>query len=469
MLNNYFSTGNVYIVDDQINEATPLINSLFKHQIPHIYMDGTAGMLPKEPTQVRLLFLDLNLKKGINPTDKKSFKDTHAGILNKLLANSSSSYIILVWSKEENAYLDDFKEIFNEKKDQYSLNNRPPLDIISLEKTTFFSREMDDKGNFKYEWKKDKERSLLELINQKLGANEAFKTLASWESLIAKSGSKAVDNLFDLVNGSTAVDKNSELSEIISSLSISFLGIDKFMSSDNQDKTDAFMLALSELIDDEIDKEIILKKQPEFKNWSLKRINNEGKSKLNSKLLTSIETDKKELTGSVFQGSKEHNYHKMFSDCIDQNRSTFKKQYKVEKSKKDNNGLKEKEYKILLAKEIVEDINKFIPIEVNLTPLCDVVQNKEEYYRIVPGFLIDFKSYELLNKKTDRNYISPLLYQNSGLKECVMVLDFRYLFSLNKEDVDKRIKICGLRKSYVDEIQSKLANHVSRLGILYLS
>jgi hypothetical protein len=466
MLDNYFSTGNVYIIDDQKSEAFPLIDSLYKHQIPHVYMDGTAGKLPKNPKQVRLIFLDLNLRQGANPLDKKSFKNNHAGILNKLLANNSSSYIILVWSKEEKNYLGDFKEIFKATDDEYNLNSRPPLDIISLEKSSFFESSLDEGGLVNYNWKKGQETALYTLIKDKLIINEAFKTLSSWENLISNSGSQAVDNLFDLVKGKTTKEMNSKLSEIISSLSISFMGTDKFLKSKNQDRTDAFMLALSELIDDEIDNEIILKKQPEFNNWSTTRINSVDKGKLNSKLLTSIEISKNKLTGSVFKGDKTHNYLKMFTDCIDQNRKAFKKKYNVAKT--EIKELKEKDFKTTLAKELVKDPSKFIPIEINLTPLCDVVQNKEEYYRIVPGFLIDAVSMDLLYTNTDRNYFSPLLYHNSGIKECIIVLDFRYLFTIKEKEIKERSKLCSLRKSFVDEIQSKLANHVSRLGILYL-
>jgi len=467
MLDNYFSTGNVYVIDDQKNEASPLVDSLFKHHIPHIYMDGSASKLPKNPKQTRLIFLDLNLKQGTNPLDKKSFKNNHASILNRLLANNSSSYVILVWSKEENSYLSDFKEIFTSNNDEYNLNNRPPLEIISLDKSSFFESKSNDSVSVTYEWKKGQEKVLFQLIEDKLKVKDSFIALSAWESLISKSGSQAVDNLFDLVKVTATSEMDSKLGEIISSLAISFMGFENFSKANNQDKTDAFMLALSELVDDEIDKKIIIEKQPEFTSWSTKKIKGEDKAKLNSKLLTSIETNQKRLTGAVFKGDKKHNYLKMLTDSVNQSGSKFTRQFNAKKI--EDSSLTEKDFKAILAKEIIKDASKFIPIEINLTPMCDIVQNKEEYYRIVPGFLIDKKSGELLDTKTDRNYFSPLLFQSTELKECIIVLDFRYLFSLTKKELDSKTKICSLRKSFVDDIQSKLANHVSRLGILYLS
>ena len=105
MLDDFFSNGNVYVIDDQWHEAKPLLQTLYKCQLPHVYMDGSASNLPKSPKQVRLLFLDLNLVPGLNPSDSKTFMNKHAGILERLLANQSGSYIVLVWSKQEDTFL----------------------------------------------------------------------------------------------------------------------------------------------------------------------------------------------------------------------------------------------------------------------------------------------------------------------------------------------------------------------------
>ncbi|WP_299311651.1 hypothetical protein [uncultured Aquimarina sp.] len=471
MIDDYFSTGNVYVIDDQINEATPIINSLYSHQIPHIYLDGGTKGLPKEKRQVRLIFLDLNLKPTLNPKDKKSFKNIHAGILNKLLANNSSSYLILVWSKQEDTFLEDFKEIFNEPENQFNLNQRPPLEIISLEKKDFFETA-DIEGTITHNWREGKEDDLIKLIEEKLVQNEAFKILSAWETLISKSGSRTVDYLFDLVQGEAHTAKNAKLDSIITSLSISYLGFENFINLDNQKRTDAFMLALSELIDDEIDKEIIINSQPEFENWlPKKRLKPKDKGRLNSKLLTSIDVENRQLTGSIYKViNSTHNYEKLFFDAIDLSRSLSKKQIKIKEDAKGTNldNAELTELKSEITNSILKDSTKFIPIELNLTPLCDVAQNKEEYYRLVPGFLIDTKSREYLFDKTDRNYFSPLLFSEDGLNECYLILDYRYFHSTTKTEVNKMIKFCCLRKSFVDEIQAKLANHVSRFGLLYL-
>lgn len=471
MVSDFFSNGSVYVIDDQANEAAPLIKALYKHQVPHIYLDGSAAGLPKSPKQVRVILLDLNLKPGTATQDAKSFKSIHAGILSKLLANEASSYIVLVWSKEEATYRKYFEEIFNEKTDLYGFNNRPPLDIISLEKGDYFQSSVGESGEIIFDWKEGKEDQLFAILGEKLSNNEAFRILCSWETVIANSGANTVDYLFELVRGLKQPQLNQQLNQLVSSLSISYLGKENFeVITSNQERTDAFMLALSELIDDEIDRKIILKSQPEFEGWNVGRLKPDDRSKLNGKLLTSVETEKSTITGSVFEGGADHDFVQMLVDCLDVDRTKFKTKKESTEKGLGRPCTKEEvvELKVAVAKEISSDAKRFVAVEVNLTPLCDVVQKKEVYYRIVPGFIIDVKSSEWLFKSTDRNYCSPLLRLDESMGNCHLVLDYRYLHSEGKEKIEKRKKLFRLRKGFVDDIQLKLANHVSRLGMLYL-
>lgn len=469
MIHNSFSSGNVYIIDDQIGEAQPIINSLYKHHIPHVFSDGSRSSLPKIPKQVRLIFLDLNLLPSMNPEDKKSFKGLHAQILNQLLANNSSSYLILIWSKQEDTYLNDFKEVFSDNT--YGLKNRAPLEIISLDKKDYFSESSDENGDTIYSWKDEQEKQLFDLIEKKLSENESFKLLSTWETLIKKSGSKTVDYLFELVNGETKEEINLKLSDIITSLSISLLGQKNFRKSDNQQKTDGFMLALSELIDDEIDREIILEPQMEYTKWAAKpNLDEVFKSKINAKLLLSIETAKKELTGSLFKVDiNRHDYFELFKDGIDitKNSQVIAELNEINKEITKGNKMTEEIFISNLCQEYYPK-NKVIPIELNITPLCDVVQKKEKYYRMIPGILVCKDLAKYLHKGTDRNFVSPLIFIDSLNDSFVILLDFRYFNSINLDELNKLNKIFSLRKSFVDDIQMKLSTHISRLGILNL-
>lgn len=468
MISNHFSSGNVYVIDDIFEEAKPIIDSLYKLQIPHIYSDGSGSSLPDQPVQVRLIFLDLNLKPTVNPEDKKSFMNLHASILNKLLENNSCSYVVLVWSKEEETLLIDFKNMLLDE--QYNLLNRQPLDIIELNKKNYFHQNNDAEGHSTFTWIPGRETQLFKIIEKKLNDNEALKILSSWETLIRKSGSRTVDYLFELASFDKGRTINDNLKHIISKLSISALGSKNHKKADDQGKTDGFMLTLGELIYDQIDKEILLNNQkPEFTSWVNPNLSPEFICQLNSKLLISNDIRKKELTGSVFLANQVfHDFEALFFECFDSS-----KESKATKEVKEKNEGK-KEGKITIEDYIksifVHNLgeNLTIPIELNLTPLCDVVQKKEKYYRLVPGLLLslDFKDY--LWKSSDRNYISPDIYIEKFDLNCVLVLDYRYLHSLKLAELNNLEKILNLRKGFVDDIQLKLSNHVSRLGVLNL-
>lgn len=470
MISKYFS-GNVYVIDDQINEAQPIIDALYKNHVPHIYSDGKRSSLPSEPQHVRLIFLDLNLFPALNPRDKNSFKGSHAAILTNLLSNKSGSYIILIWSKQEDTYFDDYMEIFD--NDDYGLKNRIPLEIIRLDKQNYFHQSTNESGDVKYEWIPEKQEELLTLIEQKLKGFNAFEVLFTWETLIRRSGSKVVDSLFEIGNGLSEAQRINKINEILSKLSISVLGEKNFKKASNQEKTDGFMLALSELLDDEIDKEIILNEQkPEFTNWMKVSHVSPDYAKINSKLLLSFEKRKNELTGSLFNFKEgKHDFKDLFLDSIDVSkeglihREISAANEGVDKKDKENYVKFEDYFNSAYFAGIL--LKQIIPIELNLTPLCDVVQKKEKYYRLVPGFILSETLLDYSWKSSDRLYKSPII-NLPILGNSFILLDFRFMHSCKSEEVQKYEKIMTLRKGFVDDIQLRLSNHISRLGVLNL-
>jgi len=424
MISNYFSSGNVYVIDDSFDEARPIINSLYAHQIPHIFSDGSRASLPKTPQQVRLIFLDLNLSPSSNPVSVKDFKSKHASILNALLANNSSSYIILIWSKDEDTKLQDFKEMLDDIN--YNLIHRKPIEIIELNKKSYFKESSNEEGVIEYEFIEGKELELHELINDKLNENDAFKTLTAWETIIKQSSNKTVDYIFELARNEP--DKKKKLKELITCLSISYLGSENFyvkLNNDNQRRTDGFLYALTELIDDEIEKEIYVNKQYEFSDWStqeeVKKIDVDFKSKLNSKFLISKDKNNKELTGSIYKVSKtKHSYIDILYDCIEIDKlNPFVKRYNDGKPTVEQ--LDKKNYISKRFKKHVTS-NIFIPIELNITPLCDIVQKKEKYYRLIPGILINSDYYDCLKKVSDRDYQSPIIYLDEYMSSFTTLL-----------------------------------------------
>ncbi|WP_313240697.1 hypothetical protein [Sphingobacterium multivorum] len=118
-------------------------------------------------------------------------------------------------------------------------------------------------------------------------------------------------------------------------------------------------------------------------------------------------------------------------------------------------------------KEMRENWEK---IYVVVTPLCDKVQNKQKNVRVIKGFIIDKKYKEYIDNKSEAIYISPSFYDSELKVSRIIVLNFRYFFTFSGD----LSKIKGLtpkmrlRNEVISEIQSKIARHVSRQGILYV-
>src|ERR1044072_6238729 len=109
-MQQYFKTGKTIVIDDQYNEAKPLLDALSKNQIPFLYTQGKPNSefpLPKDAQYYTLIFLDLNLDfkfaggKIASEGDEKTFKGTHAQILDTIIKNKNRSFIIVLWSNEE--------------------------------------------------------------------------------------------------------------------------------------------------------------------------------------------------------------------------------------------------------------------------------------------------------------------------------------------------------------------------------
>ncbi|HTN68964.1 MAG TPA: hypothetical protein VLZ33_05830 [Dysgonamonadaceae bacterium] len=109
----------------------------------------------------------------------------------------------------------------------------------------------------------------------------------------------------------------------------------------------------------------------------------------------------------------------------------------------------------------------------HVTPLCDKVQNKHRKIRAIKGIIIEEKFAENLDKKTEALFVSPPFFLENDEKSFVLVLNFRYFFTYPTDqkllDTLMHINpIFRLRSTIISEIQSKLARHVNRQGILYV-
>ena len=107
-----------------------------------------------------------------------------------------------------------------------------------------------------------------------------------------------------------------------------------------------------------------------------------------------------------------------------------------------------------------------LPCGVVVTPACDYAQKKTKYDRVVMGTIIDSSHRKYIDTRSEAIYVSPVF--NDGSNERILVLNFRYFITQNLSNTNRERILYRVRNSILSEIQSKLARHISRQGIMSL-
>lgn len=275
-----------------------------------------------------------------------------------------------------------------------------------------------------------------------------------------------------LINNLEESSREEHLAKIITALSIAYSGDDGFLTfNGDQTRTDSVLLTLTQLLNDDIDRNVLNERQQEFKKWMA---NSQSEitivkeainpALLNNKLLI-FNPNNIFVTGSVYRlDFVNADFKKMLIDCVDKNKASkeYVQRYaKLKKLKKIDN-----------REELVDNyfnsrvIGSASHIEINLSPLCDVVQNKIVYYRLVTGFMLDADFYTSTKQNLAYLVKTPVFHYQG--RDVFIGLDLRYLFSCFEHDISQKKYLFTLRTNLVNDIQTKLAAHVSRLGVLNL-
>jgi hypothetical protein len=222
--------GSIVILDDKIEEALPLIKILSKNGIASTYYSGrTDRDLPENPTQkVRLFFVDIRL---FEATDIKSTTQNILRILDRIIPDNNGPYIMLVWSKHEDAYSKELEtevmssafskkpikllyltkaQYFELKKDTSlindlvdevgkSLETRLESDnIMAIKKTIEESMTMYTKTI--WEAKPNALEEITTALENKLKAEETFNLFTVWENCVNSASGKIVNNYSTICN-----------------------------------------------------------------------------------------------------------------------------------------------------------------------------------------------------------------------------------------------------------------------------
>ncbi len=441
--------GSVVVVDDQVNEAMPLLQSLAKKHIPAIYFEGgNPDALPEIPLKnIRLLFLDLNLTKRIS-NDEQSIKSSLFVNIKKIVSEENGPYVLVVWSTKEDLYSNILDKLFGN-----SLKSLKPSIKLSLSKGNYFKRNEKNKLVPKQDFLEKLDKKIKEEL-QNLGS---LTLLMAWQNIINGASGEIIRELTSFYDDHDNWNEN--LSELFKRLA-------KARLEDHLDATDVpgiaknclftlngtFADVLASGIRNRDFSGLELQFKPTEENKSSQKPKKKKKqeptfhekrereisSKINSKLHL-----EKDIEDSLVQPGNIYSFDSDWPEGIRMDAKTI--------CGKDVWG------------SISEQNIKLEHVFIEVTPYCDFSNRKFSMYRLLPGVLWPVE-FDLKSSLPANIYDSPSFFWDGRCYK--IVFDFKYLQSLPTKDFNPGPPYFRIRSGLLFDIQSKMANHISRPGVI---
>ncbi len=445
--------GRIAIIDDKIEQAEPLMQILSKNQIPYVFYKGNdLKYLPEEDgkyNDIRILFLDINLLDDTANPDIKKIKSTLYSVLKRVISPDNFPYSIIFWSRHEQEHSKLVKELFDNE-----LKDRKPINIKGFVKSDFFPNFSDELA--------DNNINLLDEIKKLINSEPAYSYILNWENQVHLSAAKTLQDIFSSYHSFNNWQNNANY--ILNKLGNAYLG-KHFDESSSEVKMQSSFVSFSSVFKDTLEHSI---HNTEINAIDLKYNNIKVNSKtntINEKL--NISRDIKDICESgniIFFLDKD----KLFKTILHRLISILKLQNILKLKDKDITEIQLKKEVKKESSRIRDEIKKkWQKIAIVVTPVCDYAQkNNKIYDRIVKGVLIPRKYKEYIEDKSEAVYLLPITITYNE-DEYILIIDFRYFVTTDLEN-EKVKALFRVRQQLLAEIQSKLARHINRQGILFL-
>lgn len=444
--------GRIAIIDDRPKEAYPLIRTLSHNNIPYVYIKGDdIESFPQQAeNDIRILFLDINLVGGQAVSDKQ-VKSTLINTFSNVIASGNYPYILIYWSKQEKEYDEMLQKAFEEE-----LKDRKPIAIRSLPKSDFFP-DFDEEEHAN-------NKNIIEEIRKIIQETPAYSYLMQWENIAHVSTDELLKNIFP---NAKPEEWEKVTDVILNSLGRAYIG-QYFAEATPEEKIKASLFALNSVYIDSLDNSLanctIISPQ-ELDERTLKEDVIDGlKANLNHKMLVFTKPNNMCEPGVVIEyKNPKSNYFEQFLHKII---SVFFVKNGILREMPDILDSVLKEEINNRIKQVKKEIKQtWMKIGIVVTPSCDYAQRKKVYDRIVQGVMIESRYSNYINQG-DAFYISPTIKFDS--RNYIIILNYNYFVTSNLNEEGNCDVLFKLRRPVLAEIQSKLARHINRQGIMNL-
>lgn len=414
--------GGIIIIDNQINDAAPLMQVLSKNGHSHTFFSGQVTEMPSKPISgIRVLFLDMVLT-GEEERDEKTIMSAVKSVLGRILSDDNGPFVCIAWTKKPNL-VKDLKDYLEKRGFHFP--------ILSWEKKKFFN----ESGEY------DIDLIAAELEKSMKGL-ESFQQFILWENLVHAAAGKTVTEFLKL-KPQDEKEWNKKMTSILWKLAKGYAG-KQLEKSKPEDIIRNSFYSLNSAFLDSLNAEIRNDKISSSKKLPFDKIpdsdhDHETNAKINTKLLLTLPDNGNHIPGCIYEDLEinQVNLSELFHG--DFNASSNKAKLKSE--------------------------TKNIFLEV--TPICDFAQMKQRVGRLLPGLL--WPNGVSNDKISEAWYVyrTPVIkYKDGNLYH--IVFDFRYLTSIELTKLEKTKPVAVLKQEIMTDIQTKLSNHANRPGIVYV-
>lgn len=350
-MNNLPNNGSIVILDDKYREAEPLIKLLSKNNKSFRYYDGKPENLPSDTIEkeaIRLVFLDYNLTEGT--TGSASQASTITANLNRIISEENGPYFILLWSKNK----DDAQEFNDDMESAYRRHpHLRPLKIECLNKREYFETTANG-----YEFNNDKLEEFQKELEEMVNSIELLEFYSSWENKILLTSQKLIKKTSDVGQGMSAKQLVHLLSNINLEQFSRNMRDEQLIVAAYQSLNTVFSSYLNHKIEDI-------------------KLNREHFSRIS-------EVDDYEVNSS--------RVNSWFNINTIENPSRIGQVFSIASSSfLDDNIIKNNQLRgqfIEIANQNKMENEYFKTVELEISPECDVAQNKRNFYRVIPGMVI---------------------------------------------------------------------------------
>jgi hypothetical protein len=413
---NIPENGRVVVIDDIIEEGLPLVISLAKQNIPVIYFSGKKEELPVKPlTGIRVVFLDIVL--GTDGQSPKTQIAAASRIFKSIIDANNGPYLLIAWTKHDE-HIDNIKN---------ELSDRPPSCFLDLEK----SKCKNEDGSFSL-------AKIEKKIRRELRKIKSFHLFTLWENILHQAAGETVNDFSSFYSIDDKWDRN--ISSVFFHLAKAYAG-KKSETMIHREIVKNALLTLNGAFIDSVENRM---KNNLITITSIDRsaIQPQIQARINNKLLLFLNKD--------IKGSQPGNIYRV----------TNRFGTKVDLTELFEDG------KLSIYQEKDDLISKIRYVFLEVSPVCDYAQDKLRVHRCLPGVVWPQDHCRKIKKKAEFIYTTPLFEIDGKLSK--LVFDLRYLMAIPIAELSSRKAVFRIRHDMLVDIQSHIARHINRPGIIFI-